>query len=111
MNRFQQGLRLALFLAAACLLVNDVVRLALPYLQETLSVSLAFEQECEEENIPMSGSNMLEEEAKQQVPFFWLEPVINLNDDNRFQNDHLIEDDDISVLAFITIFSPPPERA
>jgi len=110
MNTAKNGLRLILFFAASCLVLNDVVRLAFPFAQQTMFLATA-EQEQEEENAPIPVPNFLEEEIKHHEPHHWFESLVFLDDDARQAKGHLIQDDDISVLAFITIFSPPPNHS
>ncbi|MEQ1746122.1 MAG: hypothetical protein ABMA02_11895 [Saprospiraceae bacterium] len=110
MNKFQQGLRIALFLAAGCLVLNDAAVTAFPCLQQ-LVFALTNDQECEEESIPLSTSNLLEEQAKHHESNHWFECVSDTSEETVRSVGHLIQDDDVSVLAFITIFSPPPEQA
>lgn len=109
MPTIQKSLHVLLFLAVGCLVLNDVARLVCPGLQQISLVSTG-DGEQDEENAPLT-SNLLEEEVKhhQSNP---LPPHISpAEDDANCLKAHLIQDDDISVLAFITIFSPPPNCA
>ena len=110
MHVLRNTFRLVLFLAASCLVLNDVVRLAFPFPQQTDFLA-STEQEQEEENAPMPAPNLLEEEVKHHEPHHWIDSLFFTDDDDKQAKGHLIQDDDISVLAFISIFSPPPNRA
>ncbi len=110
MHLLTNTFRLVLFLAASCLVLNDVVRLVFPFPQQTTFLA-STEQNQEEENAPIPIPNFLEEEVKHHEPHHWFESLFFTDDDAKLATGHLIQDDDISVLAFITIFSPPPNRA
>ncbi|MFN0015894.1 MAG: hypothetical protein ACKVU2_15230 [Saprospiraceae bacterium] len=110
MNTFQKGLRIALFIAAGCLVLNDAAVTAFPCLQQ-LVFALVNDQECEEESIPSPNSNLLEEQAKHHESNHWIDYTGDLSEETDPSAAHLIQDDDVSVFAFITIFSPPPELA
>ncbi len=108
---FQKGLRVLLFLAVGCLVLNDVARLVCPSMQQAFLLYTGNQDPAEEETTPVPASNLLEEEAKHHHPHHLLEPISVPEDEADTAKSHLIQDDDISVLAFITIFSPPPNRA
>jgi len=110
MHGFKKGLHVVLFLAASCLVLNDMVRLAFPWIQQ-MTLSSNDQEQQEEENAPISAPNLLEEEVKHHEPHHYLESFSFHDDDAGQSKGHLIQDDDISVLAFITIFSPPPNCA
>jgi len=110
MHLLRNTFRLVLFLAASCLVLNDVVRLVFPFPQQTAFLA-STEQEQEEENTPIPVPNFLEEEVKHHEPHHLFESLFFTDDDAKQAKGHVIQDDDISVLAFITIFSPPPNRA
>jgi hypothetical protein len=109
MPTIRKSLHVLLFLAVGCLVLNDVARLLCPGLQQIAAVS-AGDYDQDEENAPLS-SNLLEEEVKHHQSNHLPHPVAPVEEDSRYLKAHLIQDDDISVLAFIAIFSPPPNCA
>lgn len=86
------------------------MRLVFSFPQQAAFLS-ATEQGQEEENAPIPVPNFLEEEVKHHEPHHLFDSLFFTDDDAKQAKGHLIQDDDISVLAFITIFSPPPNRA
>ncbi|MBK9336321.1 MAG: hypothetical protein IPM98_06935 [Lewinellaceae bacterium] len=111
MDIIQKRLRVLLFLAVGCLVLNDVARLVCPDLFQPVCFLLAGDQGQEEENTPAPASNLLEEEAKHHQHHQLPEALVLPDDESSYLKTHRIQDDDILVLAFITIFSPPPNRA
>ena len=102
--------RTLLFFAAACLVLNDGVRLLCPQIQSMTVAAPAAEQE--EDNNPVSTFSLLEEEVKHHYhPERLLEGIIPEDTGIGAAADHLIKDDEVRHLAFIPIFSPPPNRA
>lgn len=102
-------LRILVFVAGSCLVANDVARLLFPGIQQALIVQVVDDNEQEDSN-PVSAFSFFEEEVKH-------------SDNERFQYlilpegeleaavAHLITDDDVRHLAYIAIFSPPPDLA
>ena len=101
-------LRTLVFAAGICLLANDVVRLLVPAVWQCIVVVQTPDKEQEEDN-PVPPFSILEEEVKH----WYHEPhllVFQRNEATGFRNrcGHLITDDAVRHLAFIPIFSPPP---
>jgi hypothetical protein len=101
-------IKLLLALAVAALVVNDVARLVFPALQQVVVQSI-LEDAGKDENNPTT-STLFEEEVKHKdlrerlesllpIPTPGLDAAIT----------HLIKDDEVRHLAFIAIFSPPPD--
>ena len=102
-------LRILVFVAGCCLVANDVARLLFPDIQQALIVQVVNENEQDESN-PASAFSFFEEEVKHSdnehfhhlvLPEGELEAAVV----------HLIKDDDVRHLAYIAIFSPPPDLA
>lgn len=106
----QTSLRALLFVAVGCLVLNDMVRLVCPAVQQIICLPND-DAEQEEESIPFSTSNLLEEEVKHHETNLFPQPALWVEEDASRRKTYLIQDDDIPVLAFIAIFSPPPNRA
>lgn len=103
--------RTLLFLAATCLLLNDGVRLFCPNLQQSFAESAGNRQQ-EEDNNPVNPFSFLEEEVKHHYhPERLLVSTLSEDAGIDVAADHLIKDDEVRHLAFIPIFSPPPNRA
>ena len=102
--------RTLLFLAATCLVVNDGVRLFCPQVQQYMTAS-SNNAEQEEDNNPVNSFSLLEEEVKNHYhPERFLVAPIPEGYGIDAAADHLIKDDEVRHLAFIPIFSPPPNR-
>lgn len=109
MTFLRQSLRIFLFLAASCLVLNDCARLVFPQIQQLTSVSSC---EQEEDNNPVNTFSLLEEEVKNHhYPERLLMAVLPEDSGIDAAADHLIKDDEVRHLAFIPIFSPPPNPA
>lgn len=92
-------------LAVASLALNDVVRLACPEMFQQVYVFQADEEQ--DDNNPTS--TLFEEEVKHKAMKDRLEmslPVLDMELDAA--SAHLIADDEVRHLAFLPIFSPPP---
>lgn len=103
-------LRALLFVAATSLLVNDVVRLVCPEIQTPGAFAASGEKQ--EDNNPVNTLSLMEEEVKHHWGHEYFQ-VADLPFDGEGKNaaGHLIKNDDIRLLAFISIFSPPPNLA
>ncbi|MCC6410879.1 MAG: hypothetical protein IT270_04425 [Saprospiraceae bacterium] len=104
-------MRTLLFCAVATLVVNDVVRLCLPSIQQGAVAYLFNNEESQDEN-PVNPFSLLEEEVKHhyeklRVHPFELNCIVEAKDEATLP----ITDDDLQLFAFIPIFSPPPNRA
>jgi hypothetical protein len=110
MVRAQRVFRVLLFVAATCLVVNDCIRLVFSFDQRYLSSQLQDYSE-QEENNESNAFSFLEEEAKHKdfVPFPRFEMVAE--EGLEVFVTHLIADDQVRHLAYLPIFSPPPDMA
>lgn len=104
------NLRVLLFIAVGCLVLNDVARLVCPALQQAVYL-LNDDAEQDEENVPFSTSNLLEEEVKHHETNLFPQVSLWAEEDSARRKSYRIQDDDLPVLAFIAVFSPPPDRA
>jgi len=98
-----------MFVAASCLVVNDVARLLFPSVQQALIEQVCKNQE-QDDNNSISGFSFFEEEVKHSDKhrFHHLSPE---EGELETAAAHLIKDDDVRHLAYIPIFSPPPNLA
>lgn len=98
-----------MFVAASCLVVNDVARLLFPGVQQGL-IERICDEKTQDDNNSISGFSFFEEEVKHtdKDRFHHLSIV-----ENELETSvaHLIKDDDVRHLAYIPIFSPPPNLA
>lgn len=111
MVTFKNILRSLLFCAAATLVVNDVVRLCFPGIQQS-AVSYVFGNEESQDENPVNPFSLLEEEVKHhyeklRVHPFELNTFVEAEDEATLH----IFNEDLQLFAFIPIFSPPPNRA
>lgn len=98
-----------MFVAASCLVANDVARLLFPSIQQNLVAQIC-DEERQDENNPVSAFSFFEEEVKHhdgKHNSHWLLPDDSLD----AAAAHLIKDDNVRHLAYIPIFSPPPNLA
>lgn len=100
-----------LFCAVATLVVNDVVRLCFPSIQQNAVSNLFSNEESQDEN-PVNPFSLLEEEVKHhyeklRVHSFELNCTVEAEDEATLH----IFDEELQLFAFIPIFSPPPNRA
>ena len=99
-----------LFFAVACLALNDAVRLFCPAVQQITMKSPA-DTDQNGDNNPVNSFSILEEEVKHHYhPERLL--VVPPDTGSGFDpaTEHLIKDDEVRHLAYIPIFSPPPDR-
>lgn len=110
MSFLRQSFRTLLFLAATCLLLNDGVRLFCPQFQQSFIASAENPQQ-EEDNNPANSFSLLEEEVKHHYypERFLVDPTMEDTGIDAAAI-HLIKDDEVRHLAFIPIFSPPPNQ-
>lgn len=107
---FNRALKFLLALAVASLPLNDVARLCFPDIFQMVLVQNLTEEEKQDENNPTN--TLFEEEVKHKATkerldslllglIYELDPAIS----------HRITDDEVRHLAFLPIFSPPPNLA
>lgn len=98
-------------MAAASLVLNDVARLAFPSVFQSATVqSTSSDEQKGDDNNP--NSTLLEEEVKHKAIKEHPEcPAFDLFDAIDAAVTHLITDDEVRHLAFLPIFSPPPDLA
>ena len=109
MPMLSRALRVFMFIAASCLVANDVARLLFPPIQQSLVAQIC-DEERQDENNSSSAFSFFEEEVKHhdgKHNAHLLLPEDALDDAIA----HLIKDDDVRHLAYIPIFSPPPNLA
>ncbi len=101
-------LRLLLAIAVSCLVLNDVARLVCPQVQEVVMKSI--EKQNQDGNNPVS--TLFEEEVKHKSSYehFCFTSLMHIDDLNAAIN-HRITDDNVRHLAFLAIFTPPPDLA
>lgn len=104
-----RSLRIVVFFAASCLFLNDMARLVFPGIQQMLIEQVSKKKE-QDDNNSVGGFSFLEEEVKHAIKdrlhHFWVS-----DGDLGAAAAHLIKDDDVRHLAFIPIFTPPPDPA
>lgn len=110
MSFLRHSFRTLLFLAATCLLLNDGVRLFCPQFQQSFIANAGNAQQ-EEDNNPANAFSLLEEEVKHHYhpERLLISPALEDIGIDAAAN-HLIKDDEVRHLAFIPIFSPPPNQ-
>lgn len=98
-------------IAVSSLVLNDVARLVFPHVfQTTQTQRTATDEEKKDDNNPTS--TLFEEEVKHKATKERLEfPVSALLEELDPAVVHLITDDNVRHLAFLPIFSPPPNLA
>ena len=109
MLRLIRLLSALMFLAGYSLVVNDVARLLFPCIQQALVAQIC-DEKGQDDNNPINAFSFFEEEVKHSVRdrFYTLQLTeIELE----VAVAHLIQDDEIRHLAYIPIFSPPPNLA
>lgn len=99
-----------MFVAASCLVVNDCARLVFSFDKQYVAAQLRTDNQ-EEENNATNAFSIFEEEVKHKE----LCPVICMDviadEGIEVFVAHLIKDDEVRHLAFMPIFSPPPNLA
>ena len=91
-------------------MLNDAVRLICPAVQQSSSLTSGASEQEEDTN-PVNSISLLEEEVKHHNTTERLQfmPVGDTGLD--LFTEHLIKDDEVRHLAFIPIFTPPPDHA
>lgn len=90
-------------------MVNDVARLMFPCIQQALISQISDDRE-QDDNNTINAFSFFEEEVKHSgKDRFYPLPLIE--GELEVAAAHLIEDDDVRHLAYIPIFSPPPNLA
>lgn len=109
MQRLFPVFRVLMFLAASCLIINDVARLVFPGLQQVLFEHVCDEKE-QDENNSISAFSFFEEEVKHSGKYRFHHLSL-AESELEIAVAHLIKDEDVRHLAYIPIFSPPPNMA
>ena len=106
----QRTFQFLLMLAVASLVLNDVVRLSYPEIfQQNLLQQNASEGEEEKQDDNNPTNTLFEEEVKHKATKDRFEPSLLVTEsDLDTATAHLISDDNVRHLAFMPIFSPPP---
>jgi hypothetical protein len=110
MNQCQRMLRTLLFVAASCLVLNDCVRLAFSFDQAYVAAQLRNYNQ-QEENNPVNAFSIFEEEVKHKDVSSVFTFMFVFSEEIEVFVGHLIKDDEVRHLAFLAIFSPPPNLA
>lgn len=108
MLMLSRALRALVFIAGICLVLNDVARVISPCVQQILIDQINNASESDDNN-SLNAFSFFEEEVKHQGkdrPFFLMPPDSEIE----AAVAHLIKDDDVRHLAYIPIFTPPPDR-
>lgn len=110
MFHIQRVLRVILFIAASCLVVNDCARLVFSFNEQYLASQIRNLYEQDQKN-EVNAFSFFEEEVKHKE--LSPGPAIIIAEDEGIETyvGHLIEDDEVRHLAYIPIFSPPPNLA
>lgn len=104
-----RALRFLMVLAVASLVLNDVVRLSCPDVFQTVFVQRDTTEDDENSN---PTNTIFEEEVKHKELKERIEhELIPAESELDATVAHLISDDDVRHLAFLPIFTPPPDRA
>jgi hypothetical protein len=110
MIRIQRTLRVLLFVAASCLVLNDCVRLVFSFDQAYVAAQLRNYNQ-QEENNPVNAFSIFEEEVKHKDVSSAFSFVLIFSEEIETFVGHLIKDDEVRHLAYLAIFSPPPNLA
>jgi hypothetical protein len=107
MFHLKHSLRVLLFVAASCLVVNDLARLVFSFNEQYMAIQMGNITE-EENNNKTNAFSIFEEEVKHKDNA----PVQSLDTPAEEPLEvfiaHLIKDDEVRHLAYLPIFSPPP---
>ncbi len=106
MSVLSRTIRVLMFVAASCLVVNDVARLLFPSIQQVL-VQQIFD-DTQDDNNPTSAFSFFEEEVKHTSGKERIYHLILPGGELETAAEHLIKDDKVRHLAYVPIFSPPP---
>lgn len=105
-----RALKFLLAFAVASLVLNDVARLVFPDFFQAALTQRTATGEKQKDNNPTN--TLFEEEVKHKESKERPECVFfDFADELNSAVAHLITDDDVRHLAFMPIFSPPPNRA
>lgn len=106
-----RALQFLFAIAVASLVLNDVARLAFPSVfQSAMVQATSSDEEKQDDNNPTS--TLLEEEVKHKATREQFGcPPFDLFDEIDVAVAHLITDDEVRHLAFLPIFTHPPDRA
>lgn len=107
MSNINYALRILLFVATASLVVNDWVRLLCTFQQE----SQLFEYQQQEEKNETGAFSLFEEEVKHKESSPTITIILVAEEALEAYIAHLIKDDDVRHLAYLPVFSPPPDLA
>lgn len=102
------ALRILTFVAGSCLVANDVARVLFPGIQQAL-IAQVCDDKGKDDNNTVNAFSFFEEEVKHSGKDRFYLPLAAGELESAVA--HLIKDDDVRHLAYIPIFSPPPNRA
>ena len=105
-------LNFLLIFAVASLVLNDVARLSFPEVFQVAFARASNTQDDDDNSNNNPTNTIFEEEVKHKDAKERIETALLLVlEELHVQSPHLISDDDVRHLAFLPIFSPPPNRA
>lgn len=107
MLNWKNPLHLILSAAIAALVLNDVVRLAFPVIQQSL-IEKSAESDSQDDDNPINPFSIFEEEVKHTNAHSSILVAIPEPEPNPALK-HLVKDDEVRHLAYIPVFSPPPD--
>ncbi len=111
MSRIQHALRALMFIAASTLVINDVARLVCSFIPGsflTIQVDLSAQKDGSN---PINPFSIFEEEVKHKSCFPVFSFKISNNEGLEDSVAHIITNDEVRHLAYLAIFSPPPNLA
>lgn len=108
MSTMLHALRILMFVAGSCLVANDVARVLFPGIQQALIAQICDDKDKDDNNT-VSAFSFFEEEVKHSGKDRYFLPLEAGELETAAA--HLIQDDNVRHLAYIPIFSPPPNRA
>ncbi len=107
-----RALRFLLALAVFSLVLNDVARLAFPDVFQTVLAQQRSQDEEERKDGNNPTNTLFEEEVKHKATKEYPDyAALEAPNELDAAVAHLITDDDVRHLAFLPIFSPPPNCA
>lgn len=98
-----------MFVAASCLVANDVARLLFPSIQQGVVQQICDDKQ--DDNNPTSAFSFFEEEVKHTSGKERIHHLAPPDGELETAAEHLIQDDKVRHLAYVPIFSPPPNLA
>lgn len=104
-----RALRILMFVAGSCLVANDVARVVFPVIQQAL-IAQVCDQKGKDDNNTVNAFSFFEEEVKHSGKDRFYHLIV-VESELEAAAAHLIKDDDVRHLAYIPIFSPPPNMA